>query len=62
MKTIGTCDHCSKGGTLETLEVTERGASAPVVRLQLCRRCATQPNAVWRRRYQPVPVRERFAS
>jgi hypothetical protein len=54
MKTVGTCEHCSKGGMLETVEVTELGTSEPVVNLHLCRRCAAQPNAVWRRRYKPV--------
>jgi hypothetical protein len=54
MKTIGTCAHCSKGGALQTVEVTELGTSAPVVSLQLCGRCAVEPNAVWRRHYKPV--------
>jgi hypothetical protein len=54
MKTVGSCEHCSKGGALQTVEVTELDASAPVVSLHLCGRCATQPNAVWRRRYKPV--------
>jgi hypothetical protein len=54
MKTVGTCEQCSKGGALESVEVTELGTSTPVVNLYLCRRCAVQPNAVWRRRYKPV--------
>ena len=54
MRSVGTCEHCSKGGALETIEVTELGTSAPVVILHLCHRCAVQPNAVWRRRYEPV--------
>jgi hypothetical protein len=62
MKTIGTCEHCSKGGALETVEVTKLGTSAPVVSLHLCRRCAVQPNAVWRRRYQPVERAQHRAS
>jgi hypothetical protein len=53
MKTIGTCEQCSKGGTVEMVEVAAIGDSGPVVRLHLCHRCATQPNAVWRRRFQP---------
>jgi hypothetical protein len=56
MKRIGSCEHCSKGGALETIEVTEVGKSGPVVRLYLCARCASMPNSVWRRRYQPVPL------
>jgi hypothetical protein len=62
MKTIGTCEQCSKGGALQTVEVTEIGASAPVVNLLLCRRCAVQPNAVWRRRYEPVERAQHRAS
>jgi hypothetical protein len=54
MKTVGTCEHCSKGGALKAIEVTELGRSAPVVTLRLCGRCAVQPTAVWRRRYKPV--------
>jgi hypothetical protein len=54
MKSLGTCEHCSKGGALQTVEVTALGTSAPVVSLHLCGRCAEQPNAVWRRHYQPV--------
>jgi hypothetical protein len=56
MKQVGSCEHCSKGGALETIEVTEVGKSAPVLQLHLCGRCAAMPNSVWRRRYQPVPV------
>jgi hypothetical protein len=56
MKQVGSCEHCSKGGALEMVEVTEVGKSAPVVHLYLCGRCAVMPNSVWRRRYQPVPV------
>jgi hypothetical protein len=62
MKTVGTCDQCSKGGALQSVEVTERGTSTPVVNLHLCRRCAVQPNAVWRRRYKPVERAQHRAS
>jgi hypothetical protein len=54
MKQLGSCEHCSKGGALETVQVTPVGKSAPVVDLHLCGRCAEVPSAVWRRRYQPV--------
>jgi protein-arginine kinase activator protein McsA len=54
MKQVGICEHCSKAGALETVEVTEVGKSSPVIQLRLCARCAVEPNAVWRRRYQPV--------
>jgi hypothetical protein len=54
MKSLGTCDHCCKGGALETIEVTELGTPESVLSLRLCQRCAAQPNAVWRRRYKPV--------
>jgi hypothetical protein len=62
MKTVGTCDQCCKGGALESVEVTELGTSEPVVNLHLCRRCAVQPNAVWRRRYKPVERAQHRAS
>jgi hypothetical protein len=62
MKTVGTCEQCSKGGALQTVEVTELGTSEPVLDLQLCRRCAVQPNAVWRRRYKPVDSAEHCPS
>jgi len=62
MKSVGTCEQCSKGGALETVEVAELGTSAPVVSLNLCRRCAVQPNAVWRRRYEPVEPAQPQAS
>jgi hypothetical protein len=39
---------------LETVEVTKVDSSSPTLRLRLCKRCATVPSAVWRRRYQPV--------
>ncbi|HXF31105.1 MAG TPA: hypothetical protein VN522_06255 [Solirubrobacterales bacterium] len=54
MKHVGICEHCSKGGALETVEVTEVGKAGPVIQLHLCARCAAVPSAVWRRRYQPV--------
>jgi hypothetical protein len=56
MRHLGRCDQCSKGGALETVEVTELGKSGPVVELHLCGRCAVVPSAVWRRRYEPVAV------
>jgi protein-arginine kinase activator protein McsA len=62
MKSVGICEQCSKGGALETIEVTKVGTSAPVVNLLLCRRCAVQPNAVWRRRYKPVERAQHRAS
>jgi hypothetical protein len=62
MKTVGTCENCSKGGVLQTVEVTVLGTSEPVVNLHLCRRCAVQPNAVWRRRYKPVERPQHRAS
>jgi hypothetical protein len=62
MKTIGSCEQCSKGGALQMVEVTELGTSAPVVNLHLCGRCAVQPNAVWRRRYKPVDSATRCPS
>jgi hypothetical protein len=54
MRHVGSCEHCSKGGALETVEVTEVGKSGPILDLHLCARCATVPSAVWRRRYQPI--------
>jgi hypothetical protein len=62
MKTVGTCENCSKGGVLQTVEVTGLGTSEPVVNLHLCRRCAVQPNAVWRRRYKPLERAQHRAS
>ena len=56
MRLVGCCEQCSKGGALETVEVTEIGKSGPIVQLQLCARCAEVPSAVWRRRYEPVVV------
>jgi hypothetical protein len=56
MAHVGCCEQCSKGGALETVEVTEVGKSAPIVHLHLCARCAAVPSAVWRRRYQPVAL------
>jgi hypothetical protein len=56
VKEKGSCESCSKGGYLEIIEVTALDTTAPALRLHLCRRCATAPNAVWRRRYQPVPT------
>lgn len=53
-KEKGRCENCSQGGFLETVEVTEVDSTSPTVRLRLCKRCATVPSAVWRRRYQPV--------
>jgi hypothetical protein len=52
-KRMGSCESCAKGGVLETVEVTQIGTASPT-RLQLCRRCATFPHAVWRRRFKPV--------
>ena len=57
MRHVGSCEQCSKGGALETVEVTEVGKSGPIVELHLCARCAEVPSAVWRRRYQPVAVK-----
>lgn len=54
MKEKGRCENCSSGGVLEVVEVTKIDTTAPPLRLRLCRRCATVPSAVWRRRYQPV--------
>lgn len=54
MKEKGRCENCSQGGFLETVEVTKVDSSSPTLRLRLCKRCATVPSAVWRRRYQPV--------
>jgi hypothetical protein len=62
MKTVGTCENCSKGGVLQTVDVTVLGTSEPVVNLHLCQRCAVQPNAVWRRRYKPVERAQHRAS
>jgi hypothetical protein len=53
-KEKGRCESCSKGGGIEVVEVTRLDATGPVIRLRLCQRCATTPNAVWRRRFQPV--------
>jgi len=54
MKEKGRCENCSTGGFLEAVEVTKVDSNAPALRLRLCKRCATVPSAVWRRRYQPV--------
>jgi hypothetical protein len=54
MKEKGRCENCSQGGFVETVEVTKLDSSSPTLRLRLCKRCATVPSAVWRRRYQPV--------
>jgi hypothetical protein len=56
MKQVGRCEYCSRTGVLVTIEVTKVGTTAPVIPLILCSRCATVPNAVWRRRYQPGPT------
>jgi Fe-S cluster assembly iron-binding protein IscA len=53
-KLKGICQNCSKGGILERVEVKTTGTSAASTNLDLCRRCATYPNAVWRRRFEPV--------
>jgi hypothetical protein len=55
MKVTGSCDHCSRTGVLETVDVTRVGTTEPVVRLRLCGRCTSVPTATWRLRYQPVP-------
>jgi hypothetical protein len=55
MKEAGHCDHCSRTGVLETVEVTRVGTTEPVLRLRLCTRCTSVPTATWRLRYQPVP-------
>jgi hypothetical protein len=52
-KRMGSCESCAKGGVLENVEVTQIGTALPT-QLQLCRRCATFPHAVWRRRFKPV--------
>jgi hypothetical protein len=54
MKQVGSCEHCSKTGVLETIEVTRIGTTSSVVSLRLCERCITVPSATWRRQYQPV--------
>jgi len=54
MKEKGRCENCSQGGFLETVEVTKVDSTEPTLRLRLCKRRATVPSAVWRRRYQPV--------
>jgi hypothetical protein len=53
-KLKGVCQNCSKGAVLEAVEVRPIGASTGDTSLQLCGRCATYPNAVWRRRFEPV--------
>jgi hypothetical protein len=53
-KEKGRCENCSQGGFLETVEVTKLDSTDETLRLRLCKRCATVPSAVWRRRYQPV--------
>lgn len=53
-KEKGRCENCSQGGFLETVEVTKVDSTDETLRLRLCKRCATVPSAVWRRRYQPV--------
>jgi hypothetical protein len=53
-KQKGICQNCSKGGILEAVEVRPIGGSGANTSLQLCGRCATYPNAVWRRRFEPV--------
>jgi hypothetical protein len=53
-KLKGICQNCSKGGILEKVEVRTTGTSAASTSLDLCNRCATYPNAVWRRRFEPV--------
>ena len=55
MKQVGSCEHCSRTGVLETIEVTRVDKTSSVVSLRLCERCTTVPSATWRRRYQPVP-------
>jgi hypothetical protein len=52
-KSKGICQNCSKGGVLETVEVRAVDSSTESS-LVLCKRCATYPNAVWRRRFEPV--------
>jgi hypothetical protein len=54
MKEKGRCENCSTGGFLEAVEVTRVDSTAPPHKLRLCKRCASVPNAVWRRRYRPV--------
>ncbi len=54
MKEKGRCENCSQGGFLEVVEVKKLDSADPALRLRLCKRCATVPSAVWRRRYQPV--------
>jgi hypothetical protein len=53
-KVKGTCENCSLGGVLEIVEVTKLGATEQPITLRLCKRCATVPSAIWRRRYRPV--------
>jgi hypothetical protein len=53
-KRMGSCESCFKGGVIETVEVATVGTVSPTSLLHLCRRCATYPHAVWRRRFDPV--------